>query len=92
MRDIVLDITPFEEKKPLHGYLKTQLDFPFYYGANLDALFDELTATTDALAITLQYPAQPKGKMVEYIPRLIAVMEDAARENYNLSVRFEVIG
>lgn len=92
MRDIILDITPFEEKKTLHSYLKTQLDFPFYYGANLDALFDELTATTDLTAVTLQYPAQPKGKMVEYIPRLIAVFEDAARENYNLTVRFEVIG
>ena len=38
MRDITLDLTPFEEKISLHRYLKETLDFPFYYGANLDAL------------------------------------------------------
>ncbi len=89
MREITLDITPFEEKKALHVYLKEQLDLPFYYGANLDALYDELTAATDALSLTLRYPASPQGKMIEYLPRLMTVFEDAARENYNLTVRFE---
>ena len=28
MRDIVLDLTPFEEKISLHGYLKETLNFP----------------------------------------------------------------
>ena len=44
MRDIILDLSPFEEKISLHRYLKEALDFPFYYGANLDALHDELAS------------------------------------------------
>ena len=37
---IQLDISAFEEKVSVHRYLKEQLGFPFYYGANLDALYD----------------------------------------------------
>ena len=40
MRNVTLDLAPFEEKISLHRYLKEALDFPFYYGANLDALHD----------------------------------------------------
>lgn len=50
MRDVTLDLTPFEEKISLHRYLKEALDFPFYYGANLDALHDELASERDPLA------------------------------------------
>lgn len=40
MREVRLDLTHFEEKVSLHRYLKETLEFPFYYGANLDALHD----------------------------------------------------
>lgn len=86
MREVTLDITPFEEKISLHRYFKEALDFPFYYGANLDALYDELTSEMDGLRVTVLYPATPKGKMVEYLPRLLRVFEDAARENYHLEL------
>ena len=38
MQEILLDIASFEDKIPLHRYLKEQMGFPFYYGGNLDAL------------------------------------------------------
>lgn len=91
MKQIILDITPFEEKISLHRYLKETLDFPFYYGANLDALFDELTSTVDPILITLRYPKLPKGTMIDYFPRLLRVFEDAVRENYNLQITFEEV-
>ena len=91
MRDVVLDLTPFEEKISLHGYLKETLNFPFYYGANLDALHDELTSEMDNLHITVCYPAQPCGKMVDYLPRLLRVFQDAQRENYHLEFTYEEI-
>ena len=47
MREIQLDITTFEEKIPLHRYLKEKMGFPFYYGGNLDALYDELGGNID---------------------------------------------
>ncbi len=91
MREITLNLTPFEEKISLHRYLKETLDFPFYYGANLDALHDELTSEVNNLHITLCYPENPKGKMVEYLPRLLRVFEDAARENYHLNITYQKI-
>ena len=91
MREITLDLTPFEEKISLHRYLKETLDFPFYYGANLDALHDELTSETSAMRIHVRYPAQPKGKMVDYQPRLLNVFRDAQRENYHLEFTYEEV-
>ena len=88
MREVTLNLTSFEEKISLHSYLKETLSFPFYYGANLDALYDELTSETSDLSITVVMPAQPKGGMVDYLPRLRMVFEDAARENYHLNVQF----
>jgi len=91
MRDIILDLTPFEEKISLHRYLKETLDFPFYYGANLDALHDELSSETSATRIHVRYPAHPKGKMVDYLPRLLRVFRDVQSENYHLEFLYEEI-
>lgn len=52
MRNVTLDLAPFEEKISLHRYLKEALDFPFYYGANLDALHDEWPARPRAPCIS----------------------------------------
>lgn len=89
MQEIQLDLTSFEEKISLHRYLKETLGFPFYYGANLDALHDELTSETNEMNVHIKLPANPQGKMAEYMPRLRRVFEDAAEENYHLTVSFE---
>jgi len=91
MQEITLDLTTFEEKISLHTYLKEALHFPFYYGANLDALNDELTSTTEPVRIVVCYPAQPKGKMIDYLPQLLRVFQDASRENYNLEVLYREV-
>ena len=92
MQDIELDITSFEEKIPLHRYLKEKLGFPFYYGGNLDALFDELASITTPTHITMRYSTMPRGKMVDYTPRLLTVFGDAAQANYNLRLTVEAAG
>ena len=91
MREVTLDLTRFEEKISLHTYLKETLAFPFYYGANLDALHDELTSETESLRITVCYPTHPRGKMVDYLPRLLRVFRDAQAQNYHLEVLYEEI-
>lgn len=89
MKNIVLDLRNFEEKVSLHRYLKEQMDFPFYYGANLDALHDMLTSETQDLSVTIILPQQPKGIMMDYLPRLRRVFEDSVLENYHIHVCFE---
>jgi len=92
LREITLDISTYEEKISLHRYLKEQMGFPFYYGANLDALFDELSSMTDPVHITLCYSTTPKGKMTEYTPRILRVFGDAASGNYNLKLTVKALG
>ena len=91
MREITLDLTPFVEKISLHSYLKEAFDFPFYYGANLDALHDELASEVAPTRITVQYPAHPQGQMAAYMPRLLRVFRDCAQENYHLEFVYEEI-
>jgi len=91
MREITLDLTPFEEKISLHRYLKETLSFPFYYGANLDALYEELSSETENMRISVRYPHCPLGKMAAYMPLLLRVFEDAARENYHLEIEFSEV-
>lgn len=86
MADLILDITPFEEKISLHSYLKEQLGFPFYYGANLDALYDELASIAKPMRITLLYSDHPIAGHKRYIPRMVEVFQAAARDNYNIKV------
>lgn len=52
MRKIMIDGRDFENIEVLHDVLKDKLDFPDYYGGNLDALWDCLTGWVD-LPLTL---------------------------------------
>ncbi|QUG80399.1 barstar family protein [Bacillus subtilis] len=52
MRKIMIDGRDFENIEVLHDVLKDKLDFPDYYGRNLDALWDCLTGWVD-LPLTL---------------------------------------
>ena len=92
MREITLDLTPFTEKLSLHRYLKETLNFPFYYGGNLDALHDERASEMAQTRIIVRYPAQPQGQMENYLPRLLRVFRDCAQENYHLEFVYEQIG
>ena len=91
MQEFKLDVSTFEEKISLHRYLKECMGFPFNYGANLDALYDELSSITEPTHITLYYSTRPKGKMLEYTPRLLKVFSDAASGNYNLRVTVRAV-
>ncbi|MBN1776592.1 MAG: barstar family protein [Clostridiales bacterium] len=86
MTEIVLNITPFEEKISLHSYLKDQLGFPFYYGANLDALYDELASIGQPTQITLIYNDHPITGHERYIPRMVEVFRAAAQDNYHIKL------
>lgn len=84
MNELTLDITPFEEKISLHSYLKNRLGFPFYYGANLDALYDELTSIEQPTMIILVFHDHPIAGHERYIPRMVEVFRAAALDNYHI--------
>ena len=77
MRKITLDCSGISCAKQLHKALKEALQFPEWYGNNLDALMDCLTE----LEIDTHLILQNWDAAVEYSERFTSTFADAATEN-----------
>lgn len=85
MRTIELDIRHIDTVRALHIYLRYRLRLAPYYGGNLDALYDALCEESDPTRIVLLVDGQLSEEMALYLPRLCAVLADAAHENPRLA-------
>ena len=83
MKQITLDGNLLADITKVHDYLKEVLEFPEYYGKNLDALFDCLTDLAD-VEITITSPAED-GAIFQ---KVLRVFKAADRENENLKIIF----
>ena len=70
MQRVLVDESSFTSKDEVHAYLADQLDFPGYYGANLDALSDCLGDVCDECEIAISLADYP----------LLAVEDEEAEE------------
>ena len=86
MNRIELDVRNIFTVRALHIYLAYRLDLPAHYGKNLDALYDVLTEESRMEAIRIAGTKEAQGELREYMPKLLRVFEDAARENERISV------
>ena len=90
MRTIVLDGSLMAGREEAHEYLVQRLGLPDYYGKNLDALFDilsaDLTEPTRLVVYRREALAQSLGS---YGEALLGALADAARENPCLEVAFD---
>lgn len=83
MKQITLDGNILADIAQVHDYIKEMLDFPEYYGKNLDALFDCLT-DLDNVEITITVPEED-GAIFQ---KVLRVFKAANRENDGLTVNF----
>lgn len=74
MKQITLDGNILADAALVHDYLKEQLQFPEYYGKNLDALYDCLTDLND-IEITITPPAED-GAIYQRIIRVFKAAEN----------------
>ena len=81
----IVNIAGIEDKKSLHKVLKEALDFPDYYGGNLDALKDMLTGEQGFRHLILCGVNDPEPLIRTYVPKLIEVLNDSAEENPNFT-------
>lgn len=81
MREIILLGSMLTEVEKAHTYLAEELDFPDYYGRNLDALYDCLTDLRD-----IRIKIDVDGTDNECLDRILQVFEDAAEENEEINV------
>lgn len=86
MKTAFLSPKEIRDKAALHASLARQLDFPDWYGGNLDALYDLLSASSERVAVVLlgnRGLAQTLGADYE---RFMAVLEDLRRETGRVRV------
>lgn len=82
---IMLDLREIASPEEAHRRLAHALSFPDYYGGNLDALYDVLTAWGRPLVLSLRLPRS--GDMAAYGQRMWRVFRDAAAVNPNLTIK-----
>lgn len=80
MKTCVLDGNIILDKEMLHKMLAKQLDFPYWYGKNLDALHDLLTDIPEAEIVIVNQDALYEH-LERYASLLMKVLEDAAKEH-----------
>ena len=90
MRKVILDFKPITTREDVHKYLAMKLDFPDYYGENLDALYDCLTDIGEDTVVGFFEPDPGDGKreISGYLNRLKMVLKDAEEENPHFAVIF----
>ena len=84
--EIVLDAKRFKGRTRAHAYLKEALQFPGYYGKNLDALYDCLGDIAEETVIVVPEVIQKKEYLGEYGKRMLEVFRDAAKINAMLQI------
>ena len=80
--EVILDGRHMGNHEEYHPYLARKLDFPDYYGNNLDALYDMLTGFIPPSHLVVKYSSAIS-------PRVRMVLTKAAEDRKSLSVAFQ---
>ena len=81
MQLVLLDFSVFETMAQVLSFLGEALDFPPYYGQNLDALYDCLTDLSSPTRLLLRHAETVLGK------ELLPLLHRAVEANPHLSLK-----
>lgn len=81
-REIFLQ--PARSVPDIHEILADTLNFPAYYGGNLDALYECLAEIEEDTCVGIHGPVPEE--LSDYLPRVLGVFRDAERDNPRLCV------
>jgi ribonuclease inhibitor len=85
MKTCILDGEQISNRKELHEILAGTLDFPEWYGKNLDALYDCLTEEQEEVQIEIRHMEELERRLGSYTVGLRKVLTEASRENPRIS-------
>ena len=92
MKNVTIDLTNIQTQRGMHAYIAYVMNFPAYYGRNLDALYDMLAQIGEPTLIMIRRPAQLPQEMAALFPKLSLVLHDVQEENDCLQVFVEIEG
>jgi RNAse (barnase) inhibitor barstar len=87
----ILDFRKAASPGDIHGILERQMNFPSYYGGNLNALYDCLTDICEDVCVCLFMPRRDGTEgadILPYLEKVRRVFLDAEEENDHLAVFF----
>lgn len=87
MKKVILNCEKLLQRKEAHRYLAETLDFPEYYGKNLDALYDCLTELSGVELVLRE--AELLRKTEGYGARILLALRDAERANPNIKLSYD---
>lgn len=85
--NVILNCENLAHRGQAHSYLARMLDFPDYYGKNLDALFDCLTELGDCTVVL--DGGEELSRNGGYGAKVLKVLEEAARANPRLKLELQ---
>lgn len=86
---LILDGEQILDRESLHKHMETVLQFPEWYGGNLDALHDCLTELMEELDICVLHMESLERHLGDYAGKLLQVLRDAEAANPNILVRID---
>ena len=88
MKEVNLRGGEVQSMAEVHRVFAEGLQFPDWYGGNLDALYDLLTAEGEEVRIVLWEEALLRQTLGARCRALLRVLRDAAEENENITLVF----
>lgn len=84
-----LDGNAFDNREQLHEEIARQLNFPEYYGENLDALWDILSSWAEPLEISVVHSEGLLQYLGSYGEAVLELFQEAEDENDAITVSLE---
>ena len=88
MKTIILDGTEIISMSDIHNIFSEELNFPEYYGRNLDALYDCLSDVSEEVEIIIENKAEMEEDLGVSFERLCSLLDDISEEYENIKVSF----
>lgn len=88
MKTIIINGLDIIGMSDIHNIFAKELDFPEYYGRNLDSLYDCLSDVSEEVEIIIEEKAELSEKLGISFDRLCNLLDDISEEYDNITVSF----
>ena len=87
MKHVIIDGSAVASMEDIHAILARELEFPAWYGSNLDALHDCLTGLSEDTGIYVLHAQALMTALGPAYTRFCRVLADSAEENPYLQIQ-----